>query len=166
MKSLTTLCLEKISGSNTIENIRDTALLFDSQTRYAEELGHRMRRKKEHHFFQLIRFYYAFYLNHDDQLNVAYDYVNITELPRWKLVQWCACEIAFGHYHTPEKVVWRIRLELPWENEHGRCLKYNIESFEKALAENCPNMKGSVHDWNRVFMHVPTKLLQYEEFFG
>jgi hypothetical protein len=170
MNSLVTSCLKQIVKSDISMEDINPAVLDDAVAKFAQDLGSRLRRKKERHFFELCRLYLVFYVTRRDDLvvtgDVAYQYMPNTSLPHWQLAQWCACEIVFGHYHTAEDAVARIRMELPFEHVNDRFLDFTLEAFEQSLKENCPNMKGNVHDWYKVFMNVPTKILEYEEFFG
>jgi hypothetical protein len=100
-------------------------------------------------------------------LTQAYEIVeDLSTLTHWQLAMWAACEVCFGVFHDPKNCVARIRMELPFEHEYNRCLKYTMDNFEKTLKEKCPKMKGNVHDWYEVFLTVPTKILLYEDFFG
>jgi hypothetical protein len=165
MKTLRDLCVEKICKLDPEEIVFEWEVFKDAEINYIRNMYKRLKRKKDIHFFQLCKMYYLFYL-FSDREEIVYYNIDIENLSHWQLAQLCACEIKFGHYHSAQSAVERIRMELPFEHLHGRSKEFTTDAFEAALEKFCPNMKGSVHDWYKVFMKVPTKILLYEEFFG
>lgn len=167
MKRLTDLSLVTVRALNPTSDVYHSQTFQDVERRYTENLFSILQRKKQIHFVRLCKLYYLFYLTTTTRFDSAYDHSSrpLHELQHWELAQWCACEVVFGHFHSAEEAVERIRLELPhpWSEFNQRC---NIDTFEKALCDHCPTMKGSVHDWYNVFMKVPKKLLLLEDFFG
>lgn len=122
--------------------------------------------KRTIYFSYVKKMYEKFYDEHEDPQKCVYEDIEVSELDDWMISIWAACEIALGHFHEPEDAVARIREELPWEHSKGRYHEYTQGAFEKSLAENCPEMKGSADAWYKVFQHVPPRILCYEEFFG
>ena len=166
MNTLKSLTLVKLSEFSVPEEISESQVYKDVLLNYIKNLGCKLEQRKIRHLFELCRLYYIFTLTNHNHLNTVYDLVDVFSLPYWALVQWCACEIVFGHFHDAESCVRRIRLELPWEHQNGFFNEYPLEKFEKALKQHCPDMKGNVHDWCKVLCHVPRKILEYEDFFG
>lgn len=175
MKSLSGLSLIAYQKAKSTQDAYAIGIISEVERKFIREVWQRLQMRKKQHFIQLCELYCAFYMMPHfglfpplDRLRVVYGLcpTDLSDLPTWKVIQWAACEVTFGHFHTPEDAVERIRNELPWEHQHGRCLNYTMEAFEGALAKNCPGMKGNVHDWHEVFKHVPRKILLYESFFG
>ena len=115
---------------------------------------------------QVIKVFFVFTATNSFTFEQKHLVEHMDNIPRWKIVHWAAAQVKFDPYNRIDSAVERFRLELPFEHEHGRCLKYTVDEFEGALAKHCPNNQGNVHQWAAVFKHVPTKLLTYEEIFG
>ena len=169
MKNLSDTVVVNLNNMDVCPSVFETQEYLDAETRYIKNWYSRLQQTKNLHFMRLCKLYYIHYLTQPKE-NLVYGEIFLNNLPYWKLVQWAACEMSFGYYHSTEtnieRIVIRIRMELPFEHEHGRYLSYTTEKFENALAEHCPNMKGTVHDWHKVLQHVPHKILLYEDFFG
>lgn len=165
MNSLSNLC---VVASSSNPSAFSTPAYKDAEIRYIKSFYQKLQMKKDRYFFNLCKYYLIFHFipddyQHDDQL---YQYIDLEKLTHWQRAMWAACEVCFGDFHSAQDCVDRIRLELPFEHQRGNCLKFTMERFEKSLTKNCPNMKGNVHDWYKVFLNAPPKILLYEEFFG
>lgn len=170
-KTLVDLCLEKVAqkygDQNIVESLNDnSSAILNAEESYIRRLKDRLEKKQQRHLFYLCWIYYVFYKTRKNDLMCAYHDVDFRALSHWKLAQWAAAEVVFGHFHDAEDCVARIRMELPFEHSRGRCQAFKVEKFEKALAKHCPGMKGNVYDWFQVFLQVPRKILEYETFFG
>ena len=169
MKNLSDVVIVNMSNMNLHLDIFKTQEYQDVEYKYIVNWYARLEKRKEIHFMRLCKLYYMYRLL-DFENSEVYTHVNLSNLPYWKLVQWAACEMSFGYHHSGEssveRIVERIRMELPFEHVNGRSLEYTVEKFENALVEHCLNMKGTVHDWHKVLQHVPHKILTCEEFFG
>jgi len=162
MNSLSNLCVIVLSSSNP--SVLLTQGYKDAEIKYIRNFYQKLQMKKEKYFFDLCRYYLIFHYHHnEDQL---YQYIDLTRLTHWQRAMWAACEVCFGNFHSAQDCVNRIRQELPYEHQRGNYLKFTIQKFETSLLENCPNMKGNVHDWYEVFLNVPPNILLYEDFFG
>jgi hypothetical protein len=168
-KSLSDQVIIYLSQQVVSKDIFEMQGYKDAETSYIQRLNNRIQLKKQLHFMRLCKLYYSYARFGKlliDTTETVYSKM-ISENCHWKVAQWAACEISFGfHRNHKENAVERIRMELPFEHEHGRSLKFSMVAFEESLSTYCPDLKGTVHDWYKVFLCVPKKILLYEEFFG
>ena len=166
-KTLSDLAVINLSKVNTPSDVFLRPDYQDAECQYILRWYQRIKIQKQLHFMRLCKLYYACTAFGEE---CVYYRTNFDQLDRWQVVQWAACELTFGFYHSSlhnkQRTIERIRMELPHENRNGRCLDFSLERFEEALAKHNPNLDGNVHDWYNVLIHVPTKILLYEEIFG
>ncbi len=161
MRSLRDLAIVKITDP-TVFNSQAYA---DAEVQYIQNWWQRIQQTKQIHFMRLCKWYYVNALLGE---KCAYKDVNFSEMSHWKVAQWSACEMCFGHYHKNNEpaIVARILAELNYEHQHGRELNFTQEKIIDALGVYYANDDCTVHDWYQVLLHVPKKILLYEEFFG
>ena len=161
MKPLRDLALERISDPEAFKS----QSYIDAEVQYIQNWWQRIQQTKKLHFIRLCKWYYINCLKNN---KCAYQGVDFSEMPHWKLAQWAACEMCFGHYHKKNewRIVLRILAELNHEHQNGRELNFPSEKFVNAYNLHTADGNGTVHDWYKILLHVPKKILQYEEFFG
>lgn len=166
MKTLSDLSLLKMCDEPQSKEVVERQDFQDAQYGFLLRVSLRIRNKKQDHLFQVCKIFYIFRLSGSFSADQKHLLEDIDNIPRWKLVHWAAAQSLLDPYDRLQGALWRIRLELPFEHENGRCLEYTMEAFEAAVDKVNPEWKGNVHEWCAVFEHVPSKILRYEDFFG
>lgn len=142
MKSLSDCALTKIPNSEAF----NSQVYKDAEVQYIQNWWQRIQQKKKLHFMRLCKWYYVSTLLNN---KTAYSNFDLSAMPHWKVAQWAACEMCFGHYHKNNewRIVLRILAEINHENQHGRELNFTQDKFVNAYNLHTADGNGTVHDW-------------------